>query len=1092
MIRISTLSMILKLHTLYINIFFLLFILFAYTTPSFGCDEKTLQENEKYTQLVRSFLGKGQVDSAIHYQLQAKQLLDQTLCNSLKAKASTNLLTLFFKKGDMANYQKEKQYALYLIDHIIPATDSSQGLLLQALGNNTLEEKDYNTAKIYLDKALVSFQNSKAWHSYVRTGIILSNMYQYLQDYNQMKKILDEAYGVLITKIPDNYTSLYNIQQNYGSYYYRIGDYHQSLDSMTASLLTQKNNLHTKSDTHKLISSYNNVGLLYIEVGDIQKAEEYSIIAFNMALQNKELQHAIHIIYNFAETSRVKGDYLKAYEYLTQAKTLYKETYDIELKSFKNIAPQSQNLLININNSLAQICPLINKEEEGYECLMLNQALHQWQPYRAYETYHILGDYAMKNNRTDLKSPLFYYEKALNITLDLFKEHHPETARMYQSIGKYYQKAKQYKKALDYFDKGLIALYNKNIKYNLALLPSPNAIKDRTLYAEILHDKAATVYRLKDNYNALKYISYSYELITQVRDEIRSEGSKLFIQNKLMPIYELYIRFCYELSEEFGQESEKAHIYIGKALDIIEKSKAILLLETLKASKAKSVGHIPEAILIEENRLKNKIAALEKSIFEAQNNAKNDSVIAYRETLVMLKDSLEKMQENIEANYSQYYNILKQKQSPSLSEIQLKIPANAQVLEYFFGNDHIYICNITKEQARIYRMVKNHHIDNKLNALQNTLTNSSLLLEDPQAAHRLFVNNAYFIYESFVKEVIDTNKKQLIIVPDGLLNYIPFEALITAAIAGDKAYDFKTLPYLLHDYDISYNYSIALMLYEKGEYKNTKRAYKILSFAPSYDYTMPLDSQSLQKAAHHIRKNLKELPGAKMEVAALEEKFRGKYLYDTLAQESIFKKALQEKQYSVLHLAMHGYIDNKRPEYSGLIFTHNAKDSIEDNILHAYELMLMKIPANLVVLSACETGYGRFERGESVASIGRAFMHAGTPSVIMTLWPINDHASAILMNYFYDKLAIGMAKDKAMAISKKTYIEHANHITAHPFFWASFIQLGSTAEVKISRKLAFSDYAFYTSIILLTGLGIYTLYRMPNKAVLKKKTKPVA
>lgn len=1074
------------INLLYIFFFFILSKIPLYAQ---NCDELVVGKNEQYTQAVRNYLNAGLLDSAIFTQIEARRLLDQSTCNSLKAKAAVNLLSLLYRKKDLEAYNKEKEHALYLAKHILPNTDSTQGLIYQALGNNALQDKDFTLAETYLEKALNSFSDSHAWSSYVKAAISIINLYQDIQDYNNMKQHLDEAYAVLITKSPDNIMAKYNIQQIYGAYYYRIGDYHKALDSMVASLHTNKTNLTSNRDSINLINAYNNTGLLYAEVGDVEKAEEYCLNAISLAFKIKDYNNAIFILYNLGETNRVKGDYIKAYEYYIQAKNLFTENYPINNnKDFDNISSQSQRLLININNSIAENAPYINKSLEGLQALKKNLSLHEIQPYRKEETLRILGDYYYKNE--DIETAIDYYTQSLQLSAQLYNEHHPLLARLYQSLGKVYQLQKEHQKALSFFDKGLIALYNNNVKPNLTKLPSKNAITDRTLYAEILHDKAISTYKLRDLINAQILIAHAFDLITEVKNEIRSEGSKLFIQNKLMPIYELSLRFCYDFYVENQRSGEKSVFYINKAFEIMERSKAALLLETIKATQARHLSSIPEHIVIEEKRLKNEIATLDKKLFEAENNTQKDSLTSYREMLINAKDSLNRFQQNVERDYSNYYNLKNQEKILSLKEIQKKLSPKQQILEYFFGTEHIYISRITKDTAILYQMVKNHQIDNKIAMLQNSLTNYSLLLENPQAAYQLFTHNAHYTYNMLVEEVIDSTKPELIIIPDGLLNYIPFEALITEEVKSTNPYDFKTLPYLLHKYNISYNYSTSLTFYEKSEQQKYLKGKKVLAFAPSYEYTQPSDSTKLNDKTHQIRKDLKELPGTKFELDLLKAIFVGDYYYDKEATEKNFKAVLGKREYGILHLAMHGYIDNKRPEYSSLILTHTPEDSTEDNILHAYELMLMNIPSDLVVLSACETGFGRLERGESVASIGRAFMHAGTKSVLMTLWPINDQTSAILMNFFYEKLALGISKNLALGDAKKIYIEHASTLTAHPFFWASFIQMGNSEPIEIQQPLALSDYLLYATILSFLALGIYWLKHSKGKEKKHIKKKP--
>jgi CHAT domain-containing protein len=186
---------------------------------------------------------------------------------------------------------------------------------------------------------------------------------------------------------------------------------------------------------------------------------------------------------------------------------------------------------------------------------------------------------------------------------------------------------------------------------------------------------------------------------------------------------------------------------------------------------------------------------------------------------------------------------------------------------------------------------------------------------------------------------------------------------------------------------------------------------------------------------------------------------------------------------------MHGWVDNNRPEYSSLILA-NSEGEQEDNMLHAYELPLLDIHADLIVLSACETGFGRLERGEGVTSIGRGFMYAGAGSLVMTLWSINDQASAILMTYFYQHLSQNLPKHQALRLAKLDFIERADSISAHPFFWAGFVLVGDESPLQLSHKYSKAIFIAYTTggIMVFAGSTYYYFRRRKKKKQAAKYT----
>jgi len=149
--------------------------------------------------------------------------------------------------------------------------------------------------------------------------------------------------------------------------------------------------------------------------------------------------------------------------------------------------------------------------------------------------------------------------------------------------------------------------------------------------------------------------------------------------------------------------------------------------------------------------------------------------------------------------------------------------------------------------------------------------------------------------------------------------------------------------------------------------------------------------------------------------------------------------------------------------------------------LEAGEIALLDLKSDLVVLSACETGYGKFQQGEGVMSLARSFMYAGTPSLIVSLWQVNDNATAIIMKLFYQNILEGMPKDKALSAAKLTYLDRAEGIVLHPAFWSAFIQLGdrSPIAIQVHQPLYYRWYFWLSFIFIITLVG----YR--RKAALK-------
>ncbi len=193
----------------------------------------------------------------------------------------------------------------------------------------------------------------------------------------------------------------------------------------------------------------------------------------------------------------------------------------------------------------------------------------------------------------------------------------------------------------------------------------------------------------------------------------------------------------------------------------------------------------------------------------------------------------------------------------------------------------------------------------------------------------------------------------------------------------------------------------------------------------------------------------------------------GQGFFQTSALESDFHR--EADQYQVLHLATHGLVEDQQPLYSKLVFAPED-DSVYDGFLHAYEIYNMRLPANLVVLSACNTGVGKLEKGEGIMSLSRAFFYAGVKSLLMSLWKVSDESTSELMVSFYEGLKAGEDKDLALQQAKVTYIQNQEiAMKSHPYFWAGFVLKGDPGALSLKSSWGYWGY-FLLGFLILLGL----------------------
>lgn len=515
-----------------------------------------------------------------------------------------------------------------------------------------------------------------------------------------------------------------------------------------------------------------------------------------------------------------------------------------------------------------------------------------------------------------------------------------------------------------------------------------------------------------------------------------------------------------------------------EAFGYAEKNKSILLADATRAQRARSLSNIPEALTQQELSLQRQSDKLQKAFGEANNKESKDSL---RSLINALQIEINTFTTNLQKQYPKYYQLRYASSSTSAAEVQKQLAADAMLIEYFAAADYLYVFGITKDSVVLLQLdLPLATLKKNVETLRNNLTGYDLLVQDADLAYKEFTAAASASYAQFLAPILahaPKNIRHLHIVTDNELGHLPFEAFLTAPAKGET---YNELPYLLNKYKLSYHYSATL--WQECQAKATSAQYgAVLAVAAHYS---PKGRQATQRTAHlrQLRKLLGPLPQAQQEVLALAKSYEGLFLIDsTQTTERLFKQ--QAGDYEIIHLAMHGLLDANSPMLSALAFTEDG-DTLEDNFLEAWEIARLPLRAKLVVLSACETGYGKFQQGEGVLSLSRSFMYAGVPSLVVSLWQVNDQTTAIIMTNFYAELAKGKDKAEALQAAKLQYIKNTTGYGAHPAFWAPFVQVGDDSPIIPKQKggLPWLWVGLACGGIVLVGIGLWSRRRSRRAA----------
>jgi CHAT domain-containing protein len=286
-----------------------------------------------------------------------------------------------------------------------------------------------------------------------------------------------------------------------------------------------------------------------------------------------------------------------------------------------------------------------------------------------------------------------------------------------------------------------------------------------------------------------------------------------------------------------------------------------------------------------------------------------------------------------------------------------------------------------------------------------------------------------------------SDKQHLIIVPDGALHLLPFDALVDTA--GQ---------YVVHSHNVTYAPSATAFYLLKKLQQTPSQRRGVLAIG-GIPYAEATDLINVARARGYVKDSLGDLPGSNAEILAAEEFMRSENnteLSGMTATELAFKRS-ELSRYTIIHLAVHGIANEQDPRRAALMLLGDPKGG-EDGMLEADEILHLQTNADLVVLSACDTAVGRLQGQEGVANLARAFLLSGAKTVVSTLWSVDDVAALYLVRRFYAHLGTGISSGEALTLAKRDII-HRYGEQASPYYWAGFKLDGVGGRI-LGRKLA--------------------------------------
>lgn len=464
----------------------------------------------------------------------------------------------------------------------------------------------------------------------------------------------------------------------------------------------------------------------------------------------------------------------------------------------------------------------------------------------------------------------------------------------------------------------------------------------------------------------------------------------------------------------------------------------------------------PIDIREQENSLRNQI----NGFFDLEGNETQFNVAEWDSLVGAWQDHLGFLQKE----HPKYYRMRYASIVEPLKNLGQHIPANTTLVRYFSDGDDNY--------AYVYQDGRTNLI--QLDPIQDLCISSISDYSVPEDELFDCLYQLYQIVWAPIEGFVTT--QNVIIFPDGELFNLNFELLTPKRI---RSYRELATQSLLAQHNISYNYSL-FMLGKKHDVVGFEKDF--IAFAPEFDEEMKTNYQMAISDSLFLDKSYLTLlpqPFSTELVKKFSRKFDGSSFLNEKASKQLFTK--NAKEHKIIHIGTHAESNNVSPELSRLVFAKNVTDSLDinDNYLYTYEIYNQNLSSHLAILTACETGKPTYQPGEGMISLAHAFNYAGSESVLTSLWQIDEKSSNEILERFYGHLSEGKPKHVALRLAKLDYLADGQGRTLHPQYWAGLVLMGDTSPVELSRPAFWLLWVVAALTVLIVDM-----------AFLKKKSSP--
>jgi CHAT domain-containing protein/tetratricopeptide (TPR) repeat protein len=910
------------------------------------------------------------------------------------------------------------------------------GQVYRSMGNQ-------QKALAYLARALPLFHAAKELFNEGYTHIRIGDIYD---DLGEKQKAL--AHYMLAAPLfrPDFlYEGEASAYKRIGRVYDDLGDKQEALANFEKALSLSQGD----RDNEAVILSQ--IGKIYDEIGEKQKALDSLGKAWSLCRAINKRQGEAAILTSLGKIYLDLGQEEKALGSLEQALLIFQEIKDHQGEAYT---------LVGLGR-VQDVMDLPRKALENYlKALPIFQDIKD----RRGEAYTINNIGKVYFDLGEKQKTLENYLKALSIFQEI--KDRPGEALALSNIGALYRQLGEKQKALDYVTQAL--------RLN-------RAISDRSGEAQTLRGLAISEYEQGKLSEARANSEASIAIIESLRTKITNQDLRSSYFATVQGYYKFYIEVLMSLHKQRPTGG-----YDGEALQASERARARVLLETLAEANANIRQGVDPALVERERSLQKRLDATAKNQQTLLSNPyTKEQANAIAKEIEALTTELQQVDTQIRQT-SPRYAALTQPQPLTLKEIQTQIlDADTLLLEYSLGVERSYVWAVTPDSITSYELPKYDEIEAAARLVYSRLTARNRRIDgetkEQWSARIARLDRELPAVTAALSRMLLTpvatqlGKKRLVIVADGMLQYIPFAVLPSPQAQGLGNSETNQSPSLdpqplIVEHEIVSLPSASTLSVIRREVAGRKPAPKTVvaladpvftkndervkkgSLAKTNDNAKDAESVKeleLVEAAEDTGVSseglyVPRLPGSRKEaeeIVAMVPASERRLALDFEASREVATSP-ELSQYRYVHFSTHGFLNSVRPELSGIVFSLvDERGEAQDGFLRAHEVFNLKLPAEVVVLSACQTGIGREVRGEGLVSLTRGFMYAGAPRVVVSLWSVSELGTAELMVRFYQEMLKG-GKRPAEALRAAQVSLMKEKRWQSPFYWAPFTLQG--------------------------------------------------